>query len=80
MKFKSKKTFAQGGIIKKHWFQWWKQPSPPRCHFVTQSRATPLSKEATACSSCCMTWGIFKDDHGVDNVILLDIRKNSDEY
>ena len=50
---------AQGGILKKDWFQWWKEPSPPQCEFVLQSWDTALSTKASACYSCCTTWGVF---------------------
>jgi len=64
---------GQGGIFKKKDFQWWKQKYPPRCHFVLQSWDTAFSKSATASWSACTTWGIFKNDHQVDNIILLSL-------
>ena len=47
---------------------------------MLQSWDTALSTKATACFSCCTNWGVFKDDHGVDNVILLDIWHARVEY
>lgn len=62
---------AQGGIIKKVWFKWWKEPRPPRCEFVLQSWDTAFSTGADSCYSACTNWGVFKDDRDVPNVILL---------
>lgn len=71
---------AEGGILKKDWFQWWKEPSPPKCDFVLQSWDTALSTKADACYSCCTTWGVFKDKHDVSHVILLDTWHGRVEY
>jgi len=66
-------TPEEGGILKKGDFQWWKKSSPPRCEFVLQSWDTAFSTSATASWSACTTWGLFKDDHQVDNIILLSL-------
>lgn len=63
----------KGGIFKKDDFQWWKEQSPPRCHFVLQSWDTAFSTSATASWSACTTWGLFKDRYNVDNIILLSL-------
>lgn len=71
---------GEGGILKKDWFQWWKEPAPPRCHYVIQSWDTALSTKPDACFSCCTTWGVFKDQYGVSQVILLDTWHGRVEY
>ncbi len=71
---------GEGGILKKGWFQWWKEPSPPQCHYILQSWDTALSTKPDACYSCCTTWGVFKDDHGVSQVMLLDTWHGRVEY
>ena len=71
---------GEGGIIKKHWFQWWKEPSPPQCEFVLQSWDTALSTKPDACYSCCTNWGVFKDKYDVSHVILLDTWHGRVEY
>lgn len=71
---------ASGGIIKKDWFQWWKEPSQPKCFFTLQSWDTALSTKPDACYSCCTTWGVFKDSHNVSQVMLLDIWHGRVEY
>lgn len=64
---------AQGGLLKKGWWQWWKEPNPPRCDFVLQSWDTAFTTGADACYSACTTWGVFQDHHNVSNVILLSV-------
>jgi phage terminase large subunit-like protein len=62
---------AEGGIIKKGWWQWWKETNPPQCDFVLQSWDTAFSTGADACYSACVNLGVFNDRYGVSNVILL---------
>lgn len=70
----------EGGIIQKNWFQWWKERSPPPCDFILQSWDTAYSDKVTACYSACTNWGIFKDKHGVDNIILLSTWRGRVEH
>jgi predicted phage terminase large subunit-like protein len=70
----------EGGIIKKEWFQWWKEPEKPRFEFLLQSWDTALSTKPTACYSTCTTWGVFKDQHGVSHVILASRWRGRVEY
>lgn len=69
---------AEGGIIKKDWWNWWTESAPPRCKFVVQSWDTALS--TIGCYSACSTWGVFDDDYGVPNVVLLDLWRGRVEY
>ena len=62
-----------GGLFKKEWFQIWTESQPPDCEFILQSWDTALSTEADAAYSCCLTFGIFKDRHNINNVILLNM-------
>lgn len=75
----------QGSIFMRHWFQMWKQPSPPRCHFILQSWDTAFSGEPTkggkanVSYSACTTWGVFTHE-GNDHAILLDTWRARVEY
>lgn len=71
---------AEGGIIKKTWWSWWKEPNPPRCDFILQSWDTAFSTNAKSSYSACTTWGVFKDKHAVSQVILLDTWRGRVEY
>ncbi len=69
-----------GGIIQKDWFSWWCDDHMPEVEFVLQSWDTALSAEVTACYSACTTWGVFKDEHGINNAILLSCWRGRVEY
>lgn len=60
-----------GGIIKKSWFQWWKEPRPPRCEFVLQSWDTAFTTGPDACYSACTNWGLFRNAQNIPNLMLL---------
>jgi predicted phage terminase large subunit-like protein len=50
----------EGSIIKREWWQHWDKPEPPACEFVVQGWDTAYSKDAQACRSACITWGVFR--------------------
>jgi predicted phage terminase large subunit-like protein len=64
---------AEGGIFKKSDFQWWKEPAPPRCHFILQSWDTAFSTSSHAAWSACTTWGLFNHRDNPNNIILLSL-------
>mgnify|MGYP003134271918 FL=1 len=53
-------TPAEGGIIKKGWFQRWPHDDPPECEFIIQTMDTAFSAKTTADYSVMQTWGIFE--------------------
>ncbi len=69
-----------GGIIKKDWFQWWKDVEPPQIDFVVQSWDTAFSTGKTSSYSACTTWGIFYDHNYIENIILLSMWRGRVEY
>jgi phage terminase large subunit-like protein len=70
----------EGNIIKKSWFQWWKDAQPPQIEFVVQSWDTAFSEKKTAAYSACTTWGVFYDHNYIENVILLSMWRGRVEY
>lgn len=77
----------EGGIMKREWFQVWKEKEWPRFEYVLQSWDTALTgniktkaEKATNAYSACTTWGVFEDDMGVKNVMLLSLYKDRVEY
>jgi hypothetical protein len=80
--------YPEGGLIyKKEWFRYWKNPTPPDCHTVIQSWDTALTgidtrlkSSSEPCYSACTTWGIFEDDYGAENIILLNSWRGKVEY
>ncbi len=61
----------EGGMIKRAWWQPWKHESPPTIRFKIQAWDTAMSIKDKAAYSACLTFGIFKDDHQHDSLILL---------
>jgi phage terminase large subunit-like protein len=51
---------GEGGIIKKKWFQWWRNPEPPQVDFTMLSVDTAMSEEKESAMSAATTWGIFE--------------------
>ncbi len=70
----------EGGIIKKPWFQWWKDTTPPDIEFVLQSWDTALTAKDMSAYSACTTWGIFYDENYIENAILLSMWRDRIEY
>lgn len=62
---------AEGGMIKRAWFQPWKSDEPPAIRFIIQAWDTAMSTKKGSSYSASTTWGIFKDDLGHDGLILL---------
>lgn len=67
----------EGGIFKKNWFQVYKQDYPD-FKFILQSWDTALVGQSNNtkmdklnCSSACTTWGVWENEHGVNQVMLL---------
>lgn len=71
---------ADGGIIKKSWFQWWKHPVAPKCNFIVQSWDTALGVKDKNAYTAATTWGVFDDGQGVPNIILLNAWRVRWEY
>ena len=69
----------EGGLLKRTWFQWWKESSPPPLLQIVQSWDTALETKKTSCYSACTTWGIFNDKFGILNVILLGLYRGKIE-
>jgi predicted phage terminase large subunit-like protein len=70
----------EGGIIKKPWFQWWKDTTPPQIEFILMSWDTALTAKDMSAYSACTTWGIFFDEHYIENLILLSMWRDRLEY
>jgi phage terminase large subunit-like protein len=64
-------TAAEGDLIRRSWFRWWKEETLPEIIQVIQSWDTALSENKSACYSACTTWGLFYDIKDHLNIILL---------
>ena len=69
-----------GGIIDQKWFKWWRSPEPPKVKYVLQAWDTALTANKTSAFSASTTWGVFDDDTGIPNVILLSAWRERAEW
>jgi predicted phage terminase large subunit-like protein len=69
-----------GGIIDQTWFKWWKQREPPKVKYVIQSWDTALTANKSSAFSASTTWGVFDDDNGLPNLILLSAYRDRVEW
>lgn len=70
----------EGGILKKHWFKWWKFSGSPKLEHVIQSWDTALGERDSDAFSCCLTFGLFYDESKTMNIILLSMWRDKLEY
>ena len=73
-------TAQESAIIKRDWIQWWQKDEPPPCEFIVQSFDTALTTKERSDYSVCQTWGVFRDDDGVEHAILLNRVKGKYEF
>ena len=73
-------TAEEGAILKRDWWQNWESKDPPQCDFILQSYDTAFLKKESADFSAITTWGVFKDDDGRANIILLNAFKDRYEF
>jgi phage terminase large subunit-like protein len=72
---------ADGSIFKRQWFQIWKGIAPPdNIQHIIQSWDIAITQNDDSCYSACTTWGLFEDDKGDMNSILLSLWRGMAEY
>ena len=69
-------TAEEGAILKRDWWQNWEHKNPPNCDFIIQSYDTAFLKKESADFSAITTWGVWTDDDGKSNIILLNAFKD----
>jgi len=82
--YQQQPTNEEGSIIKRDWWNIYKEDKIPTLSYVIQSYDTAYSTRDTADFSACTTWGVFtaRDENNVpyDAAILLDAWKERLEY
>lgn len=73
-------TGEEGAIVKREWWRRWTRSSLPATEFVIQSWDTAHRKTQRSDYSVCTTWGVFRDDDGRPNVILIDLWRDRVEF
>ena len=69
-----------GGIIDQTWFKWWRSKEPPKVKYVLQAWDTALTANKTSAYSASTTWGVFDNDEGIPNLILLSAWRGRVEW
>lgn len=69
-----------GGLIKVEWFKRYERVSLPKLIYVLQSWDTAITVNKASCYSAFTTWGVFQDDQGYNNLILLNCWRGKLEY
>ena len=62
-------TSEEGAIIKREWWNIWKD-APPHCHYIIQSYDTAFSKKENADYSAITTWGVFSPGDSMADAII----------
>jgi predicted phage terminase large subunit-like protein len=72
----------ESAIVKRDWWQWWDEETPPQCDFILQSWDTAFEKHQRADYSAGTTWGIFNNpkDGNRPNIVLLNTYKKRVEW
>lgn len=73
-------TAQEAAIIKRDHIRWWQSDRPPTCDFLVQAYDTALTTKERSDFSVCQTWGVFTDEEGLENVILLNRVKGKWEF
>lgn len=68
--FQQRPAPAEGGIIQRSWFRVWTDKIPT-IQYLLQSWDTALTDTKHSAYSACTTWGCFRDNAGVLNVMLI---------
>lgn len=77
---------ADGGLFKKSEFQWWKKEKPPKVFQIIESWDTAFKKgdirkpNKKISYSVCTVWGLFNDEFGITNAILLNLWRGRVEF
>jgi predicted phage terminase large subunit-like protein len=73
-------TAEEGQIIRRKSWKNWEGIEPPKCHYILISMDTAYSKETHADYSAFIVWGVFTDQDGNANLIMLDADRGRWEY
>lgn len=61
-----------GGIIKEVWWKHWKGKESPKVEYMIQVYDTAFSAKTSNDYSARTTWGIFLNEEGIPNIIMLE--------
>ena len=71
---------SKGGVFEREWFKIWNQPELPDFEFILTAWDTAISISNSASFSAAVSFGIFRNENGVYNVMLLSIWYGREEW
>lgn len=78
--FQQRPVIEGGNLIKRSYIKLWCHIEPPETTFIIQSWDTAISARSSAAYSCCLTFGVFMDEHNMPVLILLSRWRGRVEY
>jgi predicted phage terminase large subunit-like protein len=78
--YQQQPTAQEAAIIKRDQIKWWPKEDPPEVDYTVQAWDTALTTNERSDYSVCQTWGVWQNEDGVDNVILLNRIKGKYEF
>lgn len=70
----------EASIFKQEWFKIWPYHHEPHYESIIQSWDTAISTNEQSCFSAATNWGVFKDNEGNYNLILLSMWSGRKEW
>lgn len=70
-------TGEEGAIVKRDWWQWWEDETPPTCEYIIMSLDSAAETNNRADYTAMTTWGVFhnEEDDRYDIVLLNSVKK-----
>lgn len=74
-------TAEEGSIIKREWWNWWKNERPPSCEYIIMSLDSAAEIKNRSDFTALTTWGVFfNEETEAYNIILLNSIKKRLEF
>ena len=79
--YQQQPTAEEAALVKREWWQRWKDESPPYCEYIIMSLDAAAEKHNRADYTALTTWGVFLNEHtSAYNIILLNSIKERMEF
>ena len=74
-------TAEEASVVKREWWNWWKQETPPSCEYVIMSLDAAAETHNRADFTAITTWGVFfNEEMDCHSIILLNSIKKRLEF
>jgi len=74
-------TAEEASVVKREWWNWWKQENPPACEYLIMSLDAAAETHNRADYTAITTWGVFYNEETENhNIILLNSIKKRVEF